>query len=69
VKKKDLIKILERVDDDFEIELFHTTEIQKEELEGMSYPFPFTWDKFKIEEMRDIGHSDKVISFEIIEQD
>lgn len=67
MKKKELLKILEKVDDDFEIELFHSRMLSPEELEGMSYPFPMVWDKYRIDETFDIGYSDKIISFEIVE--
>ena len=67
MKKSELLSILERVDDDFEIELFHSRMLSNEELEGLSYPFPMVWDKYAIDETRDIGYSEKIISLEIVE--
>ena len=63
--KLELLSILEKVDDDFEIELFNSRRLSNEELDGWSYPV--VWDRYTIDGIRDIGYSDKTISFEIKE--
>ena len=67
MKKAELLKILNSADDDFEIKLYHTTRIPQETLDSMSYPYPFNHQEFTLVEKRDIGYSDKVVSFEISE--
>ena len=68
MKKRELIEILERVDDDFNIELIHTTKIKKEDLSYKGY-FPFEYKHFKIKEFTDIGYSSKILILDIERKD
>ena len=59
MKVKELKQFLNKLDDDFEIELNARKEIPEEKLKQMSYPYPY--DRFKFEmELGDIGYSSKI---------
>ena len=60
----DLKKLIANIDDEFKIELNIVTELSKEELDKMSYPYHYAQEPAYLE-YRDIGHSDKVVSFEV----
>ena len=49
MKKSDIIKILDRFDDDSEITFRHIETISDDELKEMSYPYPFCDIDYSIE--------------------
>lgn len=66
MKSKDLIKILQQYED-FDVEFFTTKEISLEELEGVSYPYPYEYVDCDIR-LVDVGYSDNVLKLEVIER-
>lgn len=60
MNKRELIEILDQVDDDFEIRLSHHNGYTN----GWS-----NIDHYKINELNDIGYSSKVVSLDIVKDD
>jgi hypothetical protein len=59
MKVKELKQFLDRLDDDFDIKLLGKKAIPQEQLDKMSYTFPY--DRFEFElETGDIGYSSKI---------
>ena len=59
MKVRELREFIERLDDDFEIELLGKKKIPQEELDKMAYPFPYDIYKFELT-TGDVGHSSKI---------
>ena len=60
MKKKELLKMLERIDDDFEIKFNYRKELKEEELD-ITYPMPYEYKNLSYNGY-DIGYSSKVLS-------
>ncbi|MCP5006691.1 MAG: hypothetical protein GY941_22520 [Planctomycetes bacterium] len=67
MKAGELIKLLQRVPEEFEVVLTETTELPTSEVEKLSYPYPFVHTFYKVDGERDIGYSDKIINIDITE--
>lgn len=63
----ELRNLIKNLDDDFRIEVKIMEEIPDEELENMSYPYPWKMTKATLE-MADVGYSDKVLNLRIYEK-
>ena len=63
----ELRNLIKNLDDDFKIEVKIMEEIPDEELEGMSYPYPWKMTEATLE-MADVGYSDKVLNLRIYEK-
>lgn len=62
MKVKELKKILNQVDDDFEFSLIIYKKIPKKDLQNSIYPYPFDTEDVEIE-FDDVGYSSKIIKF------
>jgi len=59
MKVKELKQFLNRLDDDFNVELLGKKAIPQEQLDKMSYPFPYDRYRFELT-TGDIGYSSKI---------
>lgn len=67
MKVGELKKILEFIDDDFDLEIGVSKEIPEEVLKTMQYPYPFVSEQCKIDEgYYDIGHSSKLVLLHVL---
>ena len=65
MNKKQLLEILKRVDDDFELKFTYNRELTKDELKSMKYRFPYELIPVNIE-FSDIGYSSKQVLFDVV---
>ena len=68
MKKRDIIKLLENFDDDFNVELNYYENIPEEELQKMSYPYPYKKVAYDLID-GDISYSEKSGYLELIKQE
>ena len=62
MKVKKLKELLEKVDDDFDINLIIYKKIPEQKLKNIPYPYPYNQEKVEIE-FDDIGYTSKIIKF------
>ena len=62
MKAKELKALLEKVDDDFDINIIIYKKIPESELKDTIYPYPFMEEEINLE-FCDIGYSSKLIKF------
>ena len=60
----ELKNLIKNLDDDFKIEIKIMEEIPKEDLERMTYPYPWKMTDATLE-MTDIWYSDKIFSLSV----